>query len=155
MERNAIQEELQHRIESDIAYFGGKLPQRNALAWHAYLAGLLEWAVIDRSMFDQLTAVLPDMKDSPVVALETQRHPTEPESIIQDLRARIESDISRSHGRLPEREVIFWRAYLSALLEWSVIYTGFRQLIDLLPELDDDPVQAILLGRQPIDNGTR
>jgi hypothetical protein len=149
MTHEAMLEQLQYRIESDVAHFGGTLPDRNALAWHAYLLGLFEWSAIDRSTYEQLVAILPAAKD-PLFALpQAQRPPTEAESVIQELRTRIKDDIARSRGRLPERQAIYWHAYLAALLEWSVIYAGFHQLIDLLPELEDDPVRDILLGRPP------
>jgi len=51
---------------------------------------------------------------------------------------------------MPERYVIAWRAYLSALSEWGVLDMGYHdELTRLLPEVKgDDPVVAIALGRE-------
>lgn len=149
MELKAIEDELQYRIESDKAYFGGTFPNRNALAWRAYLSGLLEWSIIDRPMFDRLSANLPEVGEN-WLSIPASRHPQpSAEVIVQELQTRIEKDVAQSGTRLPEPKVIFWRAYLSGLLEWSVIHTGFPRLMSLLPVLDDDPARAILTGRPP------
>jgi len=64
-----IETELRNRIKADLSYFHGQLPERNAIAWRAYLAGLLEWSVIDVAVFDHLTALLPDVVDDPSVQI--------------------------------------------------------------------------------------
>lgn len=149
MKPGEIQEELQYRIDSDRAHFGGTLPSRNALAWRAYLLGLLEWSVIDRGSFDRLASLLLEVeKDGMTVPAPRHPHPP-PEAIVQELEARIRSDIASSGSRPSEAKVIFWRAYVSGLLERFVIYAGFQRLMDLLPPLDDDPARAILTGRPP------
>jgi hypothetical protein len=147
MKPEALQEELQYRIESDRAHFGGALPGRNALAWHGYLSGLLEWAVIDKPLFDQLASLLPNVEDDRANAPAPHHPRPSAEVIVQELETCLKGELARSGSRLSEPRVIFWRAYLSGLVEWSVIYEGFRRLIDLLPDLDDDPAQAILTGR--------
>src|SRR5688572_16044532 len=102
---------------------------------------------IDRAVFDRLNDLLPSATDS-VLAIPDLRHrPQQPESIVEELRDRIQGNIAANQGRLPEREAIFWHAYLSGLYEWSIISTGFRQLVELLPVLEDDSVRAILTGR--------
>jgi hypothetical protein len=71
----------------------------------------------------------------------------EPE--LPDLRRRIEQDRVSCGGRLPENHVIAWRAYFAGLLEWGVIgIQDFDALTASLPPVDDDPVSAILLGRE-------
>jgi hypothetical protein len=64
-----IEAELRTRIGADLTHFNGRLPERNAIAWRAYLAGLLEWSVIDVPVFDRLTAILPDVVDDPSVQI--------------------------------------------------------------------------------------
>jgi len=61
-----ITDELLSRIRQDIDFFGGNLPERNAIAWRGYLAGLLEWGVLDVAAHDQLVAFLPEIADDPV-----------------------------------------------------------------------------------------
>jgi len=148
MTPEAIQEELQYRIESDKAHFGGTLPHRNVLAWRGYLRGLLEWSVIDKPSFDQLMLLLPNTEERWENTPASHHPRPAAEAIVQELDSRLKEELGRSGSGFPEDRVIFWRAYLSGLLEWSVIYGGFRQLIDLLPALEEDPAQAILLGRQ-------
>ena len=38
--------EMSHRIQVDIDYFGGAMPERTAVAWRGYLAAMLEWNLI-------------------------------------------------------------------------------------------------------------
>ena len=61
--------ELKNRIQSDIDHFDGKLPERFAIAWRSYLAGLLEWGVLDVPAYDGLSELLPDVPDDPAVAI--------------------------------------------------------------------------------------
>lgn len=64
-----IVEELAGRLSEDRDFFSGVLPERNAIAWRGYLAGLLEWNVIDVAGHDQLLAMLPNIDDDPVEAI--------------------------------------------------------------------------------------
>ncbi len=65
-----------------------------------------------------------------------------------DLTSKIQADIDRFGGSLPERNAIAWRGYLTALLEWSAMPVPvYRELADLIPKITDDPVTAIMLGR--------
>ena len=61
-----IVDELLGRIRQDIDFFGGELPERNAIAWRGYLAGLLEWGLLNVADHDQLVALLPEIADDPV-----------------------------------------------------------------------------------------
>jgi hypothetical protein len=54
-----IAKELTYRISSDTAAFPEGLPERYALAWHGYLAGLMEWGIIDLSLYSKLIGLLP------------------------------------------------------------------------------------------------
>ncbi len=62
-------EELTARLKRDQDYFGGTLPQRNAIAWRGYFAALLEWDLISISAHRQLWEMLPDIEDDPVSAI--------------------------------------------------------------------------------------
>ena len=61
--------EMSHRIQADIDYFGGAMPDRTAVAWRGYLAAMLEWNLIPVSQYDQLLAKIPEVRDDPAVAI--------------------------------------------------------------------------------------
>ncbi|TLD39878.1 MAG: hypothetical protein JETT_3855 [Candidatus Jettenia ecosi] len=69
MTNQEITSELKNRIQSDIDHFNGKLPERFAIAWRSYLAGLLEWGILDVSKYDALTEILPSVLDDPAAAI--------------------------------------------------------------------------------------
>jgi len=62
-------EELQDRIQREITHFGGVLPERVAIAWDGYIAGLLEWSLITPSEHSKLSDMLPEIPDNPVMAI--------------------------------------------------------------------------------------
>jgi hypothetical protein len=65
-----------------------------------------------------------------------------------ELKDRIEADISHFGGALPERAALVWDGYLAALLEWDLITPSqHKELSELLPKIDDNPVIGIFLGR--------
>jgi hypothetical protein len=66
---NGHLDELKHRIHGDIAHFQGRLPERHAIAWRAYLGALLEWSGIDIATYDNLVALLPVVDDDPAVSI--------------------------------------------------------------------------------------
>ena len=69
MNAKEIESELSNRIQADIDHFAGTLPERFAIAWRSYLAGLLEWGVIDVPTYDALLARVPAIQDDPAVAI--------------------------------------------------------------------------------------
>ncbi len=52
------------RIREENYFFGGKMPQEYALAWKAYLAGILEWGPITVADYWYLRGFLPDIEGS-------------------------------------------------------------------------------------------
>lgn len=62
-------EELRKRIKRDIEHFGGRLPERVALAWSGYLAALIEWGLVSVPDFDDLSRLVPHIEDDPAVAI--------------------------------------------------------------------------------------
>jgi len=64
-----ITAELKSRIEKDIAHFQGAMPERYAIAWRAYLAGLLEWNVLGIPTYDKLLDLLPEVDDDPSIEI--------------------------------------------------------------------------------------
>jgi hypothetical protein len=61
--------ELRNRIQNDMDYFDGELPERFAIAWRSYLAGLLEWGILDVPRYYALTELIPDVSDDPAVVI--------------------------------------------------------------------------------------
>ena len=62
----AVADELAERIAAAAQVHGGTLPERSALAWRGYLAGLIEWDIISVAGHDRLVALLPAIDDTPV-----------------------------------------------------------------------------------------
>ena len=68
---------------------------------------------------------------------------------LDELKDRIQQEIKHFGGVLPERVAILWSGYLAALLEWNLISVGeHAEATDMLPEIPDNPVMAIFLGRE-------
>jgi hypothetical protein len=66
---NDIHKELKMRIEADLSHFHHNLPERTVVAWHAYLAGLIEWDVIPIQTYDELIKLLPALEDDPSISI--------------------------------------------------------------------------------------
>lgn len=69
MSSQGIEAELKTRIRKDIAFYSGNLPERFSIAWRAYLAGILEWGILEVYSYDELLKLLPAVEDNPVVAI--------------------------------------------------------------------------------------
>jgi len=78
MDPRNIVEQLRIRINNEKAHFGGYIPERNAIAWLAYISALAEWGVISISMHDELRRLLPEVDDDPSIAIALGRE--EPDS---------------------------------------------------------------------------
>lgn len=64
-----IAAEIAYRTQADAGYFGGTLPERNAIGWRSYLAALLEWDLISISQYDSLRERIPPVEDDPAIAI--------------------------------------------------------------------------------------
>lgn len=60
-------EEIRSRIQADIDYYGGNLPDIVYAAWSGYIGGLLEWSLISPGVHSQLTDLLPPIDNDPMV----------------------------------------------------------------------------------------
>ena len=70
-------------------------------------------------------------------------------SIADELQIRISAELTFHNGRVPERTAIAWRGYLAAMLEWQLLtLADYDQLVQQLPDVRDDPVVDIMLGRE-------
>jgi hypothetical protein len=69
MSDRPTREELQDRIQREIAHFEGVLPERVAIAWDGYLAALLEWNLITPTEHQEVAGMLPDIPNNPVMAI--------------------------------------------------------------------------------------
>lgn len=61
--------ELKSRLQTEAAYFNGNIPERVAIAWDGYLAALLDWNLISPEQHKELTNLLPEIPDNPVLAI--------------------------------------------------------------------------------------
>jgi hypothetical protein len=68
MEKERIKDEIEYRINSDISFFKGKLPERFSMAWHGYLAAMFEWENINLTQYDELFKLLPHIDEPNPVA---------------------------------------------------------------------------------------
>ncbi|MGI9056289.1 MAG: hypothetical protein ACR2F2_10870 [Pyrinomonadaceae bacterium] len=74
MTKEEIAEEIKSRILADVHALGGNLPERFSLAWHGYLAALLEWQIIEIPQYDDLFEMLPEINDpNPVTTIFSGR----------------------------------------------------------------------------------
>ncbi len=55
--KEEVEAELERRIKADIKHFHSNLPERYAIAWNGYLAGLYECGLIER--YNYLVKLLP------------------------------------------------------------------------------------------------
>ncbi len=46
--KEEFEEQLESRTKADLKHFQGELPERYAIVWNGYLAGLYEWELIER-----------------------------------------------------------------------------------------------------------
>ncbi len=63
-----ILREVRYRINEQIAYFGGVLPERHAIAWGGFLAALLEEGILDYLHYGELVDILPKVPEPDPVA---------------------------------------------------------------------------------------
>jgi hypothetical protein len=78
MRPEEIAAHLRDRIGADLRHFGGRLPEAFVVAWRGYLAGLLEWGVLNIQDYDAVLPLLPEVDDNPIPAILLGREdPTE------------------------------------------------------------------------------
>ena len=58
-----IRKGLRYRIQEQINYFGGVLPERHAIAWGGFLAGIFEEGILDVRHYDELVDMLPEISN--------------------------------------------------------------------------------------------
>lgn len=143
---------FQEYIKEDTEAFRGNLPERNTIAWKAYLRGLWEYGAISTKVYQQLLRLLPTTIDLEELNIFSERGqmPKSPgigvsAQVSAQLRDRIQQQLNDFQGYLPENYLIVWKAYLLSLEYWSVIeWSDYSQLVNLLsPISSPDPVQRI------------
>jgi hypothetical protein len=68
--------------------------------------------------------------------------------IMAELIFRLSEERRHFHDVIPQATAIAWRGYLAGLYEWKVLTLDeYDELKRALPDVDDDPSVAILLGR--------
>jgi hypothetical protein len=58
---------LRSRIESSA--LPSRMDKRTALVWHGYLGAAIEWGLVSVADHHELTALLPALRDNPVIAI--------------------------------------------------------------------------------------
>ena len=85
MTQTLIAEEIQYRIEQQLQYFNGNMPERYAAAWHGYLAGIYEWGTIDKATYFQLERLLPRLASpNPVSDIFVWMHDSEAKVVVPE-----------------------------------------------------------------------
>lgn len=67
-------DELKDRLQQELTYYGGVIPERVAIAWDGYFAALLEWNLISPAEHHVVSEMLPEIPDNPVIAIFLGRH---------------------------------------------------------------------------------
>ncbi len=62
MNKTEIAEIITEKINDELKHFDNNIPERYALAWKGYLAGLLEWNIIEPFEYGRLNDMLPDIQ---------------------------------------------------------------------------------------------
>jgi hypothetical protein len=66
---------------------------------------------------------------------------------LAELEDRVRESMAYYSGALPQEAALVWDGYFAALLEWGLISVGdHAQLIDMLPEVPNNPVVPLFLG---------
>lgn len=156
--KDAISQDLQEAID----YCKGSLPEPDALAWYAWMAGLVEYDLLPLADFEELSKLLPSIEVEKSLQKFLNPHRIDRhrlsclndfESTFADLKARIGSDISDFGGSLPILSNVAWTAYLAGLVEFGVVLLDHQAYFvkHFLPSLyenrEDDPVYNMLFGR--------
>lgn len=144
---------FQQYIKYDIEAFKGSLPERNAIAWKAYLRGFWEYGAISTKGYQQLLELLPTTIDLEKLNIFSERGQTPKgpggfgasTQVSTELHSRIQQQLNAFQGHLPEDYLITWDAYLFSLEKWDVIdRSDYTQLVSLLPPISgSDPVERI------------
>ena len=69
MGKESVYDRLSERINKEINFYGGELPDDVALAWDGYLSGIFEWDIIDLNDYDNLIKLLPRPSKNPVYSI--------------------------------------------------------------------------------------
>ena len=144
---------FQGYIKEDIEAFKGSIPERNAIAWKAYLRGFWEYGAISTKVYQQLLELLPTTIDLEKLNIFSERGQTPKgpggfgasTQVSTELHSRIQQQLNAFQGHLPEDYLITWDAYLLSLEKWDVIdRSDYTQLVSLLPPISgSDPVARI------------
>jgi hypothetical protein len=147
---------LEVNLEQDLAHYGGQLPRRSVIAWHAFLSAMIEWGILVFAEYRRLVVHLPEFPSDPVErvlmgrALSYRHGRDEITSAeLEVLSTRIRTAASKADGVLPDSLAVAWHAYIAALQVYGALTLNeYRMLLALLPRIaDGDPIEPIVLGR--------
>ena len=69
MDKKERAQETKGRIQRELNFYKGQLPDNVKLVWDGYLAALLEWSLIEVEAYSQLLDMLPDIPKSPAYSI--------------------------------------------------------------------------------------
>jgi hypothetical protein len=148
---------LEANLEDDLRHFEGRLPERAAIAWHAFLSAMMEWRILVFAEYRRILTQLPPYPSQPIdhvllgraITYQHDRGDMITPAELELLTTRIRADVSEAPDALPESLAVAWHAYISALQVHGVLTLNeYQTLVDLLPKLSgEDPIDAIVLGR--------
>lgn len=150
-------------VNDALAYGNGTLSEPDALAWFAWMAGLVEYGLLPMADFEEVRQLLPQFEVE--TTLQKFLNPQQPsqnrlssltdfDSTFAELGTKIEQDFISLGGTLPTLNNVAWRAYMAGLIEFGVVLLKHQAaLVDqFLPRAfenqDDDPVYRMLFGRE-------
>jgi len=155
-------EGIAQSITEDAAYYDGHLPEANALAWYAWLSGMVECGKFSLADFETLCKLLPPLEGEQ--SLKKFLDPKEPDeqrlkllasfdATFEDLKTKLEQDARSFGGILPELNNIAWSAYIGGLVEFGLVLLKHHAYFcdHFLPnrycdEPENDPTYGVLVG---------
>ncbi len=146
--------ELDGFLTAEAERFGGQLPTLYRIAWDAYLMALTGEA-IDHLDNDELCHHFPKIENNPVSDMAVGKHyfdhdPNIPagefmeETEFEALTWQIGQDAKHLGGQLTTPFAVAWYGQLLGVHQCNLITdTEYRQLLAMLPVLDDNPVKKV------------
>lgn len=61
--------EIRERIRECALHYGGAVPPDAALVWDGYLAALIEWGLLTPEEHGELSELLPNVENNPVMGI--------------------------------------------------------------------------------------
>ena len=69
MKKELLFNEIKNRIQDEINYYNGILPEIVIGCWNGYIAALIEWDLITINQHQELFNLLPEIPNNPAVQI--------------------------------------------------------------------------------------